>query len=201
MATVARTLGPADHGAVLSLDEYESGDYEAGYKYELIDGRLYVSPEANLPEDWAENWLDRKLYAYALNHPKIINYVTRKARVFVPGRPGVTIPEPDIAAYHDFPTARRIRSLRWQDFSPLLVCEIPSQDDPHKDLIRNVSLYLAVPSIKEYWILDTRANPDEPQLIVRRRRGAQWRVVEVGFGETYTTPLLPGFKLLLDPRR
>jgi Uma2 family endonuclease len=200
MATVARTLGPADHGAPLRLDDFQTGDYEAGYKYELIDGRLYVSPEANLPEDRIENWLDRKLFAYSVKHPKIINYVTRKARVFVPGRPGVTIPEPDIAAYH-FPTSRRIRSLRWQDVSPLLVCEIPSQDDPHKDLIRNVAFFLAVPSIKEYWILDTRADPDEPEMIVRRRRGSQWRVIEVAFGQTYTTPLLPGFMLLLDPRK
>jgi len=89
--------------------------------------------------------------------------------------------------------------VRWQDVSPLLVCEIPSQDEPHKDLVRNVELYLAVPSIKEYWILDVRDDPDRPHLIAHRRHGSRWRVQEVSFGERYTTRVLPGFKLVLDP--
>ena len=39
-------------------------------------------------------------------------------------------------------------------------------------------------------------------LIVYRRRGRQWlKPREIEFGQTYTTPLLPAFQLVVDPRR
>ena len=60
---------------------------------------------------------------------------------------------------------------------------------------------LAVPTIREYWVLDGRPDPDHPTMLVHRRHGQRWRIIEVGFGETYTTKLFPGFKLVLDPRR
>jgi Uma2 family endonuclease len=199
MATVPK-MGPADHGRPLDLDEFMAGDYAEGYQYELIDGKLYVSPLPNLPEDLVERWLDIKLTLYALAHPEVINYVTTKARVFVPGRPGVTNPEPDVAAYRKFPRGRPFRELRWQDVSPVLVAEVLSHDDPDKDLVRNVELYFQVPSIREYWLLDDREDPERPTMRVHRRHGQKWRIIHVGPGETYTTRLLPGFELLLDPR-
>jgi hypothetical protein len=59
-----------------------------------------------------------------------------------------------------------------------------------------------VPSIREYWILDAREGPNDPTLIVYRRRGAVWlKPRTFAYGETYTTSLLPRFKLLIDPRR
>lgn len=201
MATATKKLGPADHGRVLSLDDYEAGDYELGHKYELINARLYVSPLPNLSEDRAERWLAKKVESYADRHPEVINYISRKPRVFVPGAQKTTCPEPDLVAYRNFPLETSLKELRWHQVSPFLVVEIPSADDPDKDFVRNVELYLRVPTIKEYWILDTLADPDQPRLLVHRRHGSRWRVIEVAFGETYTTPLLPGFKLLLDPHK
>ena len=55
--------------------------------------------------------------------------------------------------------------------SPILVVEVLFDADPYKDLVRNVDLYLQVPSIREYWLLDARYSADEPTLIVHRRRG------------------------------
>jgi Uma2 family endonuclease len=186
----------------MTQEEFEAGDYEEGYKYEIIDGSLYVSPLPNLPEARIDNWLYIKVAVYSEKHAEIVNFVINKARVFVPGRPGLTVPEPDLAAYHNFPLDRPIRRLRWQDVSPLLVGEVLSPEDPGKDLVRNVMLYLQVPTIQEYWILDGREDPDQPTLIVHRRRGRKWqRVIQVNYGETYTTKLLPGFELLVDPRR
>ncbi|MBY0523107.1 MAG: Uma2 family endonuclease [Gemmataceae bacterium] len=200
MPTITK-IGPADHGRRMTFEEYSAGDYEPGHKYELIDGNLYVSPEANLPELCDEEWLLDKLKAYAREHPEILNFVTNKARVFVPGRLMVTVPEPDLAGYRHFPRNRPIRELRWQDVSPILIAEILTEGDPGKDLVRNVELYLRIPSVREYWILDTRENPDEPTMTVHRRHGQRWRTSEIAFGETYTTRLLPGFELLLDPHR
>jgi Uma2 family endonuclease len=201
MATVTK-IGPADHGRPMTLEEFLTGDYEQGSKYELIDGKLYVSPEPNLPQGLVEHWLYRQLDRYSDEHPEVINWVYCKTRVFVPGRRRVTCPEPDLAAYHDFPVDADYRDVRWQDVSPVLVGEVLSPEGPEKDLVRNVELYLEVPSIREYWILDGREDPNHPTMLVYRRRGQRWqRPINVAPGETYTTRLLPGFELILNPRR
>ena len=199
MATVLK-LGRADHGRPMTAKEFFASDYEEGYQYELIDGKLYVSPLPNLPENRIEEWIRTRLLLYSLQHPEVINYVTGKARVFVPGRKKATNPEPDLAAYHDFPHHLPIRDVRWQDVSPVLVGEVLSLEDPDKDLVRNVGLYFQVPSIKEYWLFDTREDPDRPLLRVHRRQAKRWRIIDLALGDVYTTRLLPGFELILNPR-
>jgi Uma2 family endonuclease len=199
MATILK-IGPQDHGRPLTLEEFESADYDDGYEYELIDGKLIVSPLPNQPENWVQEWLSLQLKLYARDHPAVINHVTSGARVFVPGRRRVTTAEPDIAAYRRFPLHRGIRNIRWQDVSPVLVVEVLSADDPDKDLVRNATLYHRVPSIKEYWVLDTREDVEQPRLLAHRRHGRKWRALTVEGGEQYTTRLLPDFELLLDSR-
>jgi Uma2 family endonuclease len=198
----ALKIGPEDHGRRMSLEEFMAAGNAEGYQYELIDGRLYVSPLPDLPHDCVEEWICSLLKSYSDENPDVINKVKNKSRVFVPRRRAVTCPEPDVAAYRDFPLDRPFRELRWQDVSPLLVVEVLSEDDPDKDLVRNVALYRRVPSIREYWILDPlQEGPDRPHLIVHRRWGRRWRILHFAPGETYTTRLLPGFKLLVDPHR
>lgn len=199
MKTVLQ-LGPADHGRPLNEGDFYSADFEPGHKYELIHGRVDVSPLPNLPADIIENWLLDRLKAYARAHPEVINHVTNKARVHAGDREDVSNPEPDIAAYADFPHDRRF-TIRWQDISPILVVEVLDPDNPEKDTVRNVDVYHSVASIREYWIVDIRAGADRPSLIVRRRHGRGWRVKTVAFGETYETKLLPGFALVVDPNR
>jgi Uma2 family endonuclease len=196
----ALVLGPDDHGRPLTLEEFESARWQDGYQYELIDGKLYVSPVPDLPHDQLLKWVYRLLDDYSEEQDEVINYVSSHARVFLPDRPEATQPQPDVAAYRDFPQDRPIRDVQWQDVSPVLVVEVVSEDDPEKDLERNVELYEQVPSIREYWILEPGDDPDRPSLTVYRRRGRRWqRPIEVAAGETYTTRLLPGFELLVDP--
>jgi Uma2 family endonuclease len=197
MITVLK-LGPHDHGRPVDEKEFESAEFTPGFNYEIIDGRLYVSPIANLPEGWLERWLFRKLDSYSTLHPETINFVY-KARVFVPKQLNLTVPEPDVAAYHDFPVEISIADMDWRYVSPILVAEVMT-GDPEKDLDRNVKLYWQVPSIREYWVLDGRESQDQPTLIVHRRYGKRWVVRELPFGSTYTTRLLPEFKLRIDPR-
>jgi|SRR5581483_7399801 len=194
-------LGPSDHDRPLSLDDFESADYVPGFKYEIIDGRLYVSPEANFAESILERWLDRKLTRFSEDHPDVINFVAVKSRVFVHKRKKATVPEPDIAAYHDLDLSRPFRDIHWRDLGPLLVAEVLVEGDARKDLERNPALYHDVPSVQEYWVLDGRVNPEEPTLIQHRRYGKRWVVREYPYGTTFTTRLLPGFSLLIDPRK
>src|ERR1700751_2199376 len=100
---VASKIGPADHGRRMSLEEFNAADGQEGYRYELIDGKVYVSPEANLPENFVEEWISRKLTIYVHENSAVVNYFSRRARVFVPDREDVTNPEPDVALYKDFP--------------------------------------------------------------------------------------------------
>jgi Uma2 family endonuclease len=202
MPTATRLkLTPADHGREIDPDDFEHSDCEEGYRSEIIDGRVYMSPVPNAPQDFLATWLFVKLNDYSRAHPDVANYVSPKSRIFVPGRSRRTCPEPDVAVYEDYPLALPRRQRDWRNFSPILVAEVPSEDDPRKDLVRNVELYLEVPSIREYWILDPLLDPDAPALRVYRRRGSRWqKPIEVAFGGVYETPrLLPGFRLVVDP--
>jgi Uma2 family endonuclease len=196
-STQTRQFGPADHGRRMSYAEYLAGDYQAGHKYELIDGELYVSPEANADHVWLEVWLMNQLLDYSRAHPEVINFVTMKSRVFVADRPDVTAPEPDFAAYHNFPQRRPRGGRRWENVSPILVAEVISPDNPEKDLVRNVELYWQVPSIKEYWLFDMREMAERP-LTVYRRQARKWKPISVAYGESYTTRMLPGFALVVQ---
>ena len=199
MTTLLR-IGPADDDRPMTLEEFLAADGQEGYHYELIYGRLRVSPQPNAPAGFLERWIDRSLQAYASSHPAVINYVHPKARVFVPGQAEPTAPEPDVAAYRDFPLRPDVNALSWEDLHPVLVAEVLSEEDPDKDLVRNVELYRQVPSIQEYWILDPREDANRPTLLVYRRYRRRWRKpLTFAPGSTYTTDLLPGFRLTLDP--
>jgi Uma2 family endonuclease len=194
-------FGPADHGRPVTEEELEDAEYDEGHLFEIIDGRFYVSPKPSLPEGFLDDWLYDKLRDFVRACPDVVNKASDGARVFVPGRPDLTVPEPDLALYRDFPFDIPIRDLNWQEVSPIVVAEVLVDSDPTKDLVRNVDLYFQVPSIVEYWILDGREDPDEPVLVARRRHKRQWRIHEVTYGETYTTRTLPGFELLIDPKK
>jgi Uma2 family endonuclease len=202
MATAHRVrLGPEDHGRPISFEDFQIADTAEGYRYELIDGKIYVAAVPNPPHARLGKWLYDELSRYSSLRPDIINYVYFNAAVFVPGRKGVTCPQPDMSAYRDYPLRAPFNAVRWQEISPLLVAEVLSPDNVAKDLVRNVELYWQVPSIKEYWIVDGLPDAELPTLHVHRRGRKEWRVIEVPFGETYTTKLLPGFELIVDPRR
>ena len=156
----------------------------------------------SLPEDCVVVWLYEKLVGYRfLGCPEVVPYLSQNARVFVECRFDLTFAQPDIAVYRDFQVSHDIGKRKWQAVSPAIVVEVLYDADPHKDLVRNVDLYLQVPSIREYWLVDARYSADEPTFIVHRRRDRRWVRREYHFGETYKTKLLPGFALLIDPRR
>ena len=195
-------LTAADHGRTLSWEEFASADAEEGYRYEMIEGRVEVSPVPNLPHDIVMTRIWGALFNYSERHKDILPYVTARGCVFLPDPPnGITAPEPDIAGYTEFfPERTPVAEQDWRNISPSLVVEILSPDTEDKDLERNRRLYLQVPSIREYWIVDPRASIGEPMMVVFRRRGLRWAARRnVLAGGTYTTPMLPGFALVLNP--
>jgi Uma2 family endonuclease len=195
-------LTPADHGRPLTWDEFASADAQEGFRYEMIEGRVEVSPVPNLPHDRVLNRILAALIFYSERHKDILPYISTRGCVFVPDPPeGITVPEPDLSGYTEFfPEGTPVAAQDWRSISPAFVVEVLSPDTEDKDLERNRRLYVQVPSIREYWIVDPRAAAGEPMLLLYRRRGRRWAArLTFAAGETYTTPLLPGFSLLLDP--
>ncbi|QEL16564.1 Uma2 family endonuclease [Limnoglobus roseus] len=106
-----------------------------------------------------------------------------------------------MAAYANFPTEEEQPDVNWEEVSPILVVEVLVDGSIEKDLGRNPPLYLAVPTIREYWVIDGTVNPSEPSLIQYVRRGKKWAITTHPFGATFTPKALPGFSLVIDPRR
>ena len=194
-------LTPAWAGRDVSLDEFEHATGKDGWRYELIDGRIEASPNPELPHDLVAEWIRERLRAYRDAHREVINYVSSGSRVFIPGRREATCPQPDLAAFRGFPSRWPSQMRRWQDVHPILVLEVLSEGYHKKDLVRNVALYREAPSVKEYWIFNPHDGGDHPTLLAYRKRGNRsWQQpIEVPFAGAYTTPLLPGFTLIVDP--
>lgn len=193
-------LGPEHAGRRISLARWHASIGREGWTYELIDGRLCVYPFPELIHDDLRTWLYDQLSDYERSHPNVVEHMTSKASVHVLNRPGPTVATPDLAVYFDFRLDVPISKRRWEDVSPAIVGEIIEEPNEHKDLTRNVDVYLCVPSIREYWIIDPRRDPDRPTLTVYRRRGQRWqKPIVVPFGGTYVTRLVPGFTLVVDP--
>lgn len=194
-------LTPADAGRRLTLEEFLSASSREGSRYELIHGRLDVAPAPSFSHEWVRDWFRDLLQEYAKSHPDLVDTVKTPARVCLPEpEDQPTAPEPDLARYHGVAFEKVVEEIQWEDISPILVIEFVSPDNADKDLDRNVELYLQVPSIREYWILDPRQGSYNLSLLAYRRRGQRWaKPRRVKHGASYTTPLLAGFELLLDP--
>lgn len=194
-------LTPSDEGKALGLDDFLAADAQEGYSYELIDGRLVVSPLPDMPHDRLRKWLERRFDVYAELRPDVINFIAGPARLILPTlTEGVTAPEADIACYQGFPLGALDDEVDWRSVNPYLVVEVISPNTAAKDLERNVEVYRRVRSIREYWILDPRdESTNRPSMTVYRRRGSNWqRAIEVPAGGTYTTRFLPDFTVVLD---
>ena len=201
MATVVK-IGPADHGRPMSREEFQAGDVRGRIPLRA-DRREALRVAPTLPYGDVRGGPDfREADPVPARRPDVLNYVPSKARVFVPGRLAATTPEPDQAAYRDFPVRAPVRTIRWQDVSPFSWSKSCTETTPTRIWVRNVALYFQVPSINEYWVMDVRDDPDRPNVLLHRRHGNRLRRHRpVDFGETYTTRLLPDFELILDPRR
>ncbi len=193
MLTTTVRFGPKSHGRLVTGEELEHAEYRPGYDYEVIFGRLYVSPAPNPEHDVVEKHILFQLYGYQQSNPDVVGYVTDRARVFVVSEEKTTAPEPDLAVYADGPDDD------WREAQPFIVGAVLRGDSVDKDLFRNVSLYWQVPSIQEYWVIDIRQDSRRPTLSAYRRARGDWDVREYPPDAIYETPLLPGLKLRISP--
>src|SRR5437867_4110704 len=76
-------LGVADHGAVLSREEFAEATYDEPWRYELVKGRLVVmTPTGDQHVETAEPFRDA-LVAYKLSHPDRVARVVNEAWISI----------------------------------------------------------------------------------------------------------------------
>lgn len=192
-----RLLGPADHGLALALEAFEAAEFELGWRYDLVDGRLEVGPEANLPHDRAAMALSDLFAEYGAQHPDAFSHRSLRSPVFPRG--GRSSIGPDLALFQGLrPEAE---DQHWRDLQPQVVVEVISPGQARKDLVRNRRCYAEVPSIREYWVLDPRRGRELTTLLAlsRASESEPWTERLIPPGGRHESQVFPG--LVVDLSR
>lgn len=188
IATPRLVLGPALAGIFLTPEEFDAiENADRNYRYELINGRLIVSPPPLEAERGPNEELGHRLLSYRDRHPR-------------GSALDATLPEQTVVTHSN---RRRADRVIWagpgrqpdpkQDL-PTIVVEWVSESkrDWQRDYIEKAAEYREL-RIGEYWIFDRfrrtltvcRGTPAAPEEQIVRE------------GEIYRTPLLPGFEVPL----
>ena len=190
---VSRPFGPDSAGTPMTPREFDHADFVEGWRYELLDGRLIVTP---IP---LENERDPNgELGYWLRHYRDTN--PQGAAL------DATLFEHTVKTGKNRRRADRViwaglGRLPRKGETPTIIAEFVSSGrrSRERDYVEKRDAYMAV-RVKEYWIIDTRDDPERPSMTVFRRRGKRWQTLHIPSGGSYTTKLLPGFRLALDLR-
>jgi Uma2 family endonuclease len=190
MATISvkrrRKFGPESAGTLMTLREFDRADFVEGWRYELINGVLIVSPPPLENERDPNDELAYLLRTYRDAHPE--GWCL-----------DATLPEQTVITGKNRRRADRViwvglgRQPRPKDV-PTIVIEFVSEGkrDRKRDYEEKRDEYIAI-GVGEYWIIDRF----QRTLTIYARQKARVRKRVVKEKETYTTGLLPGFKLPL----
>jgi Uma2 family endonuclease len=179
-------LGPRSNGMLMTLEEYDATqDWEEGYRYELVHGVLIATPPAGAGERGPNDELGYMIIHYQRSHPNgpIVDDTLPEQTVKTPA------------------TRRRADRAIWVGLGrqpvperdvPTITIEFTSDSsrDRRRDYEAKRDEYAAA-GVQEYWVIDRFRRT----LTVFRGAASKHVVTE---GETYRTPLMPGFELPLD---
>jgi Uma2 family endonuclease len=173
----------------MTVEEWLEYEVPEGYRAELVDGELVMTPLAEPTHQIILDRLGQQIAQFRLAHPGVIQFCSTPARFPIPGRPGQRGREPDLGIYNEGPRQLGPK-LSWKDLHPVVVAEVVSPEQEARDYAdKRRDYHLA--RIPEYWIVD-----------FERRLFSALRWTEHGWNEhqiegegTYSTPLLPGLAL------
>jgi Uma2 family endonuclease len=169
MATVTMPVfvGPADHGRMMTLDEFEEAEFEEGYRYELARGVLEVS---EIPGELhgVIVWVLLRLVAdYDRTHPGVIHRAGGGSEY------RFRLPVMQSGRHPDVAVTLRNTPRDWRGFRRASVAfEVVSKGarSRERDYVTKRAEYLAY-GLLEYWIVD----PWEKMVTVLVRDGDAWR--------------------------
>ena len=181
-------FGPASNGTMVTPREFDRAEFEDGWRYELYNGVLVVTPLPLLNEADPNEELGRLLRNYQKDHPegKALD-VTFQERIVKTG---------DHRRRPDRVIWAGLGRLPRRDEAPTIVVEFVSgrKRDRERDYEIKRDEYLDL-GVKEYWVIDRFMHT---MTVLTRRRGRN-RGQVIAKNQTYQTDLLPGFELLLGP--
>jgi Uma2 family endonuclease len=179
-------LGPLSAGMLLTAKEFDRARFEDGWRYELINGVLVVSPIAARSERHPNDELGYLLMNYRDSHPL-----------------GSSL---DLTLYEETlncgQNRRRADRVIWvglgrlpeQGEPPSIIVEFVSEGKAaqERDYIVKRAEYRAIRA-QEYWVID-RFRRTLTVYVFGPDKDEQKVIPE---GQSYSTPLLPGFELPL----
>ncbi len=179
-------FGPESNGLLMTPEEFDRGEFEEGWRYELVQGVLIVSPPPLEQERDPNDELGYLLRSYQETHPR-------------GSALDATLPE------HTVRTAanrRQADRVIWAGLSrrprrgetPTIVVEFVSagRRNRERDYHQKRDEYLGV-GVREYWIIDRFT----ATMTVITAAGGGFKQRVLSRRQTYKTPLLPGFALPL----
>jgi Uma2 family endonuclease len=190
MATVlekrSRIFGPYSAGTLMTPREFDRAEFEEGWRYELIDGRLIVSPIPLENERDPNEELGRLLRNFWERDPAT-------------SAMNATLPEHTVKISEN---RRRADRVIWAGLgrmprkgkTPTIIVEFVSAGKRarQRDYDEKREEYLAI-GVQEYWIIDRF----ERTLSVFVKHGRSFRKHVIKEKQVYSTDLLPGFELPL----
>lgn len=181
-----REFGPDSAGIRMSPREFDRAHFVEGWRYELINGVLIMSPIPLENERDPNGELEYLLRLYRDTHPRGSSM-------------SGTLSEHTVKTRQNRRRADRVIWARLgrrprKGERPTIVVEFVSEGkrNRRRDYELKRDEYLEI-GVKEYWVIDRF----QRTLTVFTQRGKKPQKSIVSEGETHTTNLLPGFELPL----
>jgi Uma2 family endonuclease len=179
-------LGPRSAGILLTTAEFDRARFREGWRYELINGVLVVSPTPSRKERHPNQELGRWLVNYQEQHPKGSSL-------------DLTLHEEEIQTKQN---RRRADRAIWAGLgrdpgeheTPTIIVEFVSSGkvDQERDYVAKRAEYREI-SVQEYWVVDRFRRT----MTIYLFSGEKDEERVISEKQTYETPLLPGFQLPL----
>jgi Uma2 family endonuclease len=179
-------LGPRAAGMLLTPEEFDRAEFKEGWRYELINEVLVVSPTPSRNERDPNEELGYSLRSYQEMHPQGAAL-------------DLTLHEETIETRRN---RRRAGRVIWAGLGhlpdlnepPTIVIELVSRGriNRERDYVAKRAEYREI-GVKEYWIIDRFAK--SMTVFIFTEQGDRELVIPAG--QTYATGLLPGYELPL----
>ena len=180
-------LGPQHNGILLSSDEFDHAEFEAGWRYELIHGVLIVTSTPLREERDPNEELGYLLRRYREDHSDgaTLDATLSEEVVYV----GAHRRRADRAIWTG------LGRLPSEQETPSIIVEFVSagRRNRHRDYEEKRDEYLSV-GVQEYWVFDRF---ERTMTVFRQGRGPSPRKEVLANSDVYVTTLLPGFQLPL----